>query len=426
MLETLNDCYLKRFHCLDKETICDEALIDENVWPQEDLDSDSEVKLKKRKMLEGLNGDQLVSLQQGFPQLPVNEKNQRKRRKSYKKGGRNLRGVYEQLPEGSSIEKTSNEVATLRIPGLPAAKLLKSDLSNYGTVRQCPSALDLLRPREQSTDANVNSALVERIRSHAKSSRRKLTGEKLIRKSSQTAEDKNPLKANLVKVCRIKVSERREFTCSPRKKSFDNDVASPSKRRRNDSSDDSYLPDELSEEVAVEGPRKSDRPSKPVIRYGESASEDPAEDPAEVQPAPTASTSAIVNALPAELTANTSAIVDALNDSTLPQLSLDNTTLNITECCGEVLSPKTCETCFIIFISQTTYFINLDLIVSLFAFVLGVINYDLIISLFSFILRVITFNSILLISRIFFPIVRRLLGIFKRRIRDVGNLQKLN
>ena len=205
MLETLNDCYLKRFHCLDKETIGDEALIDEKVWPQEDLDSDSEVKLKKRKMLEGLSGDQLVSLQQGFPQLPVNEKNQRKRRKSYKKGGRNLRGFYEQLPEGSSIEKTSNEVATLRIPGLPAAKLLKSGLSNYGTVRQCPSALDLLRPREKSTDANVNSALVERIRSHAESSRRKLTGEKLIRKSSQTAEDKNPLKANLMKVCRIKL-----------------------------------------------------------------------------------------------------------------------------------------------------------------------------------------------------------------------------
>ena len=238
--------------------------------------------------------------------------------------------------------------------------------------------MDLLRPREQSTDANVNSALVERIRSHAESSRRKLTGEKLIRKSSQTAEDKNPIKANLVKVCRIKVPERREFTCSPRKKSFDNDVASPSKRRRNDSSDDSYLPDELSEEVAVEGTRKSSRPSKPVIRYGESASEDPAEvqpaptastsaiasqdpaevqpaptastsaiasqdpaeDPAEVQPAPTASTSAIANALPAELTANTSAIFDALNDSTLPQLSLDNTTLNITECCGEALSPK--------------------------------------------------------------------------------------
>ena len=378
MLETLNDCYLKRFHCLDKETIGDEALIDEKVWPKEDLDSDSEVKLKKRKMLEGLSGDQLVSLQEGFPQLPVNEKNQRKRRKSYKKGGRNLRGVYEQLPEGSSIEKTSSEVATLRIPGLPAAKLLKSDLSNYGTVRQCPSALDLLRPREQSTDANVNSALVERIRSHAESSRRKLTGEKLIRKSSQTAEDKNPLKANLVKVCRIKVPERREFTCSPRKKSFDNDVASPSKspskRPRNDSSDDSYVPDELSEEVAVEGTRKSSRPSKPVIRYGESASEDPAEvqpaptastsaiasqdpaevqpaptastsaiasqDTAEVQPAPTASTSAIANALPAELTANTSAIFDALNDSTLPQLSLDNTTLNITECCGEALSPK--------------------------------------------------------------------------------------
>ena len=348
------------------------------MWPKEDLDSDSEVKLKKRKMLEGLSGDQLVSLQEGFPQLPVNEKNQRKRRKSYKKGGRNLRGVYEQLPEGSSIEKTLSEVATLRIPGLPAAKLLKSDLSNYGTVRQCPSALDLLRPREQSTDANVNSALVERIRSHAESSRRKLTGEKLIRKSSQTAEDKNPLKANLVKVCRIKVPERREFTCSPRKKSFDNDVASPSKspskRPRNDSSDDSYVPDELSEEVAVEGTRKSSRPSKPVIRYGESASEDPAEvqpaptastsaiasqdpaevqpaptastsaiasqDPAEVQPAPTASTSAIANALPAELTANTSAIFDALNDSTLPQLSLDNTTLNITECCGEALSPK--------------------------------------------------------------------------------------
>ena len=359
MLETLNDCYLKRFHCLDKETIGDEALIDEKVWPQEDLNSDSEVKLKKRKMLEGLSGDQLVSLQQGFPQLPVNEKNQRKRRKSYKKGGRNLRGVYEQLPEGSSIEKTSSEVATLRIPGLPAAKLLKSDLSNYGTVRQCPSALDLLRPREQSTDANVNSALVERIRSHAESSRRKLTGEKLIRKSSQTAEDKNPLKANLVKACRIKVPERREFTCSPRKKSFDNDVASPSKRRRNDSSDDSYLPDDLSEEVAVEGTRKSNRPSKPVIRYGELASkdpaevqpaptastsaiasEDPAEDPAEVQPAPTASTWAIANALPAELTANTWAIFDALNDSTLPQLSLDNTTLNITECCGEALSPK--------------------------------------------------------------------------------------
>ena len=397
MLETLNDCYLKRFHCLDKETIGEEALIDEKVWPKEDLDSDSEVKLKKRKMLEGLSGDQLVSLQEGFPQLPVNEKNQRKRRKSYKKGGRNLRGVYEQLPEGSSIEKTSSEVATLRIPGLPAAKLLKSDLSNYGTVRQCPSALDLLRPREQSTDANVNSALVERIRSHAESSRRKLTGEKLIRKSSQTAEDKNPLKANLVKVCRIKVPERREFTCSPRKKSFDNDVASPikspSKRPRNDSSDDSYLPDELSEEVAVEGTRKSSRPSKPVIRYGKSASEDPAEvqpaptastsaiasqdpaevqpaptastsaiasqdpaevqpaptastsaiasqDPAEVQPAPTASTSAIANALPAELTAITSAIFDALNDSSLPQLSLDNTTLNITECCGEALSPK--------------------------------------------------------------------------------------
>ena len=193
-------------------------------------------------MHEGLSGDQLVSLQQGFPQLPVNEKNQRKRRKSYKKGDRNLRGVYEQLPEGSSIEKTSEDMATLRIPGL--RKLHKSDLSNFGTARQCPSSLDLLQPRKQSTDANVNAALVERILSHAESLRRKLTGEKLIRKSSLTAEDKNPLKANLVKVCRIKVPERREFISSPRKKSFDNegDVASPRKRRRNDSSDESYRP----------------------------------------------------------------------------------------------------------------------------------------------------------------------------------------
>ena len=205
------------------------------------------------------------------------------------------------LPEGASIVKTSKEVATLRIPGLPAAKFLKSDLSNFGTPRQCPSDLDLLRPREHSTDLNFNAVFVERICSHAESSRKKLTGEKLIRKSSQTAEDKNSLKANLVKVCRIKVPERREFVSSPRKKIFDNEV-----------------------DIA-------------------SASEDLAD----VQPAPTASTSTIVNALPAELTAiteaivntfpaeltaNTSAIVDAVNDSILPQLSLDDSTLNVAEC----------------------------------------------------------------------------------------------
>ena len=87
MLETLINCCLKRFHCLDKETIGDEALIDKNLWPQEDLNSDSEVKLEKRKK-EGLSGGQLVSLQHGFPQLTVNEKNLRKRRKLYKKGKR--------------------------------------------------------------------------------------------------------------------------------------------------------------------------------------------------------------------------------------------------------------------------------------------------------------------------------------------------
>ena len=219
------------------------------------------------------------------------------------------------------------------------SEIAQTDLSNFGTPRQCPSALDLLRPREQSTDVNVNAALVERICSHAESSRRNLTVEKLIRKSSQTAEDKNPLKANLVKVCRIKVPERREFVSSTRKKIFDNegDVASAIKRRRSDP-DKSYEPEERSEAVKfpVEGPRKSNRTSKPVIRYGESASRDLAD----VQPAPTESLSAIVNALPAELTANTSAIVDALNESTLPQLSLDDSTLNVTECWWEVLSPK--------------------------------------------------------------------------------------
>ena len=212
--------------CLGKETIGEEELIDKKVWPKEDLDSDSEVK-SKRKLLEGLSGDQLVSLQQSFPQLPVSERNQRKRQKSYKKGETNLRGVYAYLPEGSSIEKTSKVMATLRIAGLPAAKLNKPDIANFETPRRCPLCFGPLRLSEQLTDKTVNAAIVERIRNHAESSKRKLTGEKLIQKNSNDRGKKSS-KANLVKVCRIKLPERKELVSSPRKKSRDNEGDNPS------------------------------------------------------------------------------------------------------------------------------------------------------------------------------------------------------
>ena len=119
---------VKRY-CLDYDTFGREEFIDESKWKDEDLLSDEEIERNKDRIRKATSNQNLFKFLPFSSSQPVNPASTRiklaRKISNAKSGRKSLEGLYETIPEGASIIKTSDSTVTIRVPGRPDTKYTK-------------------------------------------------------------------------------------------------------------------------------------------------------------------------------------------------------------------------------------------------------------------------------------------------------------
>ena len=120
-------------------------LISDERWEQEDLNSDKEVRTSKARMLTAAKND-TGEIPQAFRMNPhstlepvaESSKGLQLARKTIAstRSKNQLQGLYEAIPEGAALVKTSNSTLTIKYPGQDDTFLHKSDAARFGTPAQ--------------------------------------------------------------------------------------------------------------------------------------------------------------------------------------------------------------------------------------------------------------------------------------------------
>ena len=199
-----------------------------------------------------------------------------------------LRGLYEAIPEGAALIKTSDSTMTIKYPGQDDTVLHKSELARFGTPSQ--PRIPLIQFAARKTVINHHGKIQRHMNAHHKEQSAKLKGEKSIRKRPSDSPT-NPNLSNLLKVNRTKVPPKRKFVQSPRKGTTaaknqktttppdspfeDEDLElEPARQRKhsnNEDSDYNHQEDPSIQAIAAhKNPRRSNRPTKKPEKYGQS------------------------------------------------------------------------------------------------------------------------------------------------------------
>ena len=200
----------------------DELISDER-WIQETLDGDEEVKISKQRMLYAALNDkgEIPRTFRMAPQTPLqtlaeNSKELKLARKTLAatRSMKQLQGLYEAIPEGAALVKTSGSTMTIKYPGQDDTVLHKSEVARFGTPAQPKSPLIQFAARK--TVINHHGKIQRQMNVHQKDQCAKLKGEKTIRKRTNDSPT-NPNLANLLKVNHTKIPPKRKFIQSPKK-----------------------------------------------------------------------------------------------------------------------------------------------------------------------------------------------------------------
>ena len=197
-----------------------------------------------------------------------------------------LQGLYEAIPEGAALIKTSGSTMTIKYPGQDDTVLHKSEVPRFGTPSQPRIALIQFAARK--TVINHHGKIQRHMNAHQKEQSAKLKGEKSIRRRPSDSPT-NPNLSNLLKVNRSNVPPKRKFVQSPRKGTTgaknqitttppdspfeDEDLElEPARQRKHSNNEDSdYNPPEhpsIQAIAAHKNPRRSNRPTKKPAKYG--------------------------------------------------------------------------------------------------------------------------------------------------------------
>ena len=142
----------------------------------------------------------------------------------------NLQGLYEAVPGGTVLVKTTDATLTLKMLGQKDTVLHKSDVAKFGTPEQ--RNIPLINFSARKTVRNHHKKLEELMRSHGKAQMNKIMGIRTIRKRDTQPREPHA-RSNLEKVSRTKVPPKRRYIQSPKK-------GKPSKDRSRESSQSSH------------------------------------------------------------------------------------------------------------------------------------------------------------------------------------------
>ena len=122
----------------------DEVISDER-WEQEDLDSDEEVRTSKERMLTAAKNDTgeiprtfRMTTQSTLQPIAESSKGLQLARKTIAstRSKKQLQGLYEAIPKGAALVKTSGSTLTIKYPGQDDTVLHKSEVARFGTSTQ--------------------------------------------------------------------------------------------------------------------------------------------------------------------------------------------------------------------------------------------------------------------------------------------------
>ena len=127
-----------------------------------------------------------------------------------------LQGLYEAIPEGAALVKTTDSTVTIKVPGQQDTVLNKSDVAKFGTPEQ--RHIPLINFAARKTVRNHHAKFIQSIESHAQDIKSKIIGQRAIRKRETTTSNiDKKAKANLSKVNRIKIPHKNATNRHPRK-----------------------------------------------------------------------------------------------------------------------------------------------------------------------------------------------------------------
>ena len=101
---------------------------------------------------------------------------------------KNLQGLYEAVPEGTVLVKTTDATLTLKMPGQKDTVLNKSDVAKFGTPEQWN--IPLINFAARKTKKNHHKKFEELMRNHGKAQLNKIMGIRTIRK--RDTQPRNP------------------------------------------------------------------------------------------------------------------------------------------------------------------------------------------------------------------------------------------
>ena len=203
----------------------------EERWYDEDLDSEAEVQEAKRQKLKDAKSDnseipRIFKLPSTNIQQPLTRHSPRlqlaRRTLAAQRNKKQLQGIYEAKPEEAAQVKTTDSTFTIQVPGLQDTVLNKSDNARFGTAEHWKAPLINFAARK--TVCNPHKKLIDSMEQHAKEQKRKILGQRNIRKrDTQATKADRHSKSNQSKVNRITIPKKKSYAPSPRKGSPGNE-----------------------------------------------------------------------------------------------------------------------------------------------------------------------------------------------------------
>ena len=130
---------------LDDNIMGADELISDERWEQEVLDSDEEVRASKERMLTAAKNDTgeiprtfRMTPQSTLEPIAESSKGLQVARKTIAstRSKKQLQGLYEAMPEGAALVKTSGSTLSIKYPGQDDTVLHKSEVARFGTPAQ--------------------------------------------------------------------------------------------------------------------------------------------------------------------------------------------------------------------------------------------------------------------------------------------------
>ena len=182
----------------------EEELISQDKWYDEDLDSDNEVRTKKQRTLQEAKDDEgevprIIKIQSANFEQPLARNSPRLQlaRKTIdaSRNNKQLQGLYEAIPGGAALVKTTDSTVTIKVPGQQDTELNKSDIAKFGTPEQ--RHIPLINCAARKTVRNHHAKFIQSIESHAQDINIKIIGQRAIRKReipTRSATNRHPRK----------------------------------------------------------------------------------------------------------------------------------------------------------------------------------------------------------------------------------------